>query len=91
MTKRKYIVAVLHSANLSGFPGGMFGSSPVKYVTYEIDGYLTSADYDKIVTEQLKNNKCVLSITDVTGEPEKEENEVVYDSEDTWFHPFNDG
>lgn len=73
--KRKYIVAAIDSSVFGGFanPFSSFANS-VKYIVYEVNGYLEQAHYEKIVNEQWEQNKmCVLSITDVTGKEQENE------------------
>lgn len=67
--KRKYIVAALPSSSFGGFadPFSCLFSS-IKYMTYEINGYINQNDYETIVKELWEQQKlCLVSITDVTA------------------------
>jgi len=63
---RKYIITLIHKATLGGFP--MTFGNPITYEEMKIDGYLTKEKFTELVESYEKANKCVLAITDVTGE-----------------------
>lgn len=63
---RKYIITLIHKATLGGFP--MAFGNPIIYEELELEDYLTKKDFDELVESYEKANKCVLAITDVTGE-----------------------
>ena len=63
---RKYVITLIHKAILGGFP--MTFGNPITYEEMELEGYLTKKDFDELVKDYSKANKCVLAITDVTGE-----------------------
>ena len=63
---RKYIITLIHKATLGGFP--MAFGNPITYQELELENYLTKKNFDELVKSYEKANKCVLAITDVTGE-----------------------
>lgn len=67
--KRKYIVAAIPSILFGAKHLFSCSVNSIKYITYEVNGYINQNTYEKIAKELWEQQKlCLVSITDVTGE-----------------------